>query len=254
MTESTCPDMVEQSLFLASFALGIGPALFLLWHGLRRFDYPRVEKTLFDDRRVFFSLAVGLVFGTLSSLFALTLRRPDPMSAVIAVAGVAILEEAFKLVYLNRKGYRGNFSTTFYGFSLGLGVAATVSLAQGIGNPNLISSPLTFVLLLLFTIGLCTMEGSTGALIGYGCSKGLPFTYFLRALVARAIYTVAAGAFLLSVGEDWLIYLSLFVSLGVGLMLYYFTYVITMPDTLPVNLKRRVRKERKARSRAARRP
>jgi len=241
--------MVEQSLFLASFAIGIGPALLILWHGLRRFDYPSVEKTLFDDRKVFLSLAVGLVFGTMSSIFALYLPRFDLSSAVVAVAGIAVLEEAFKLVYLNRKGYRGNFASTFYGFSLGLGIGATVALAQGLGNPRLMSDPLAFALLLLFSVSLCAMEGTTGALIGYGCSKGLPFSYLLRALIARFIYTVSAIAFLLGLGEDWLIYTSLFIAVGVGLLLYYFTYVITMPDTLPPELRRRARKERRARVR-----
>ena len=236
-------------MFLASFAIGIGPALLLLWHGLRRFDYPRVEKTLFDDRKIFFSLAVGLVFGTISSLFSLYILLSGPASALVTIAGVAVLEEAFKLVFLNRKGYRGNFASTFYGFSLGLGVGATVSLAQGLGNPRLLSDPLSFVLLLMFAVSLSAMEGTTGALIGYGCSKGLPFSYLLRALVARFIYTVSAIAFLLGNVDEWLIYLSLFIAVAVGLLLYYFTYVITMPDTLPPELRRRARKERRARVR-----
>jgi hypothetical protein len=241
--------MADQLLFLASLAIGIGPALFLMWFGLRKFTYPRVEKTLFDDRRVFFSLAVGLVVGTMSSLFSLYLPRVDLPSVLIAIAGAALFEETFKLVYLNRKGYRQNFSSTFYGFTLGLGVAATVVLSFGLGNPSLTVDPLTFTLLVVFSVGFSAMGATTGALIGYGCSKGRPWSYLLKALFARLIYTVSAIPFLLYTGPEWLVYLSITASLGVGMFLYYFAYSITFQETLPPELRRRARKERRARAR-----
>lgn len=241
--------MADQLLFLASFAIGIVPALALMWLGLRRYTYPRVEKALFDDRRIFFSLAVGLVMGTLSSLISLNLPRFDLASVLIALAATAMFEETFKLVYLNRKGYRQNFSSTFYGFALGLGIAATVVLSFGLGNPNLTTDPLTFILLAMFSLGFAAMEATTGALIGYGCSKGLPWSYLLRALFARLVYTIPAVPFLLSLGPEWLIYLSIFASLGVGLSSYFFAHSITFQETLPPEFRRRARKERRARAR-----
>src|SRR2546428_125640 len=54
--------------FLVAFLLGILPGLVILWASLRRFDRPQVDHTLFDDRRVFGSLAVGLIFGTVASV------------------------------------------------------------------------------------------------------------------------------------------------------------------------------------------
>jgi len=241
--------MADQLLFFVSFVIGIGPALLLLWHGLRRFDYPRVEHTLYDDRKVFFALAVGLVVGTMSSLFSLYMPRYDIVSALVAIAGVAFFEETFKLVYLLRKGYRMNFATTFYGFSLGLGMAATVVLAQGLGNPNLLITPLTLALLAVFSFSMCMLEATTGALIGYGCSKGLPWSYLIRALIARFFYTVVALVFLLGVGEEWMRSVSLFAALGVGVFLYYYVYTLTMPETLPPEFRRKSRKEKRARAR-----
>src|SRR5438046_162018 len=72
--------------FLVAFLLGILPAIGILWTSLRRFDRPYVDRTLFDDRRVFGSLAVGLVFGTIASVFALSIPRTDIVGVLVAVS------------------------------------------------------------------------------------------------------------------------------------------------------------------------
>jgi len=242
--------MVEQIHFLVAGAIGIGPALFLLWHSLRRFDYPRVEKTLFDDRKVFFALAVGLVFGTISSLVSLYSQAHDLAAIIIVLLVVILFEESFKLVYLNRKGYRMNFASTFYGFSLGVGVAATVMLATGLRNPDLPDIPLFIALLIVFSISMNATEAMTGALIGYGCSKGEPWSHFFTALFARFFYTFVALPFLLAIGDEWIQYLSLFAALAVAIYLYHYSYYEILPETLPPELRRLLRKARKARIRA----
>src|SRR5881628_2806232 len=111
--------------FLVAFLMGILPGLLILWASLRRFDRPHVDHTLFDDRRVFGSLAVGLIFGTVASIFAIVLPRGDLASFGVAVAVSFVFEESFKLVWLNRRSYRGRFDTTFYGVPLGIGAAAS---------------------------------------------------------------------------------------------------------------------------------
>jgi hypothetical protein len=59
---------VTQLEFGMALLLGIGPALALLYLSLRRFDRPFTDYTLFDDRRVFFGLAAGMVFGVFAAL------------------------------------------------------------------------------------------------------------------------------------------------------------------------------------------
>ena len=44
--------------------IGFGPALFLIWFSVRKYTYPFVEGSLFEDRRLFFMLAVGMVVWT----------------------------------------------------------------------------------------------------------------------------------------------------------------------------------------------
>src|SRR5437899_680380 len=116
--------------FLVAFLMGILPGLLILWASLRRFDRPYVDHTLFDDRRVFGSLAVGLIFGTVASIIAIVLPRGDLASFAVAVAVSFVFEESFKLVWLNRRSYRGRFDTTFYGVPLGIGAAASGVVAR----------------------------------------------------------------------------------------------------------------------------
>ena len=51
-------------LLLITSIIGFGPALAVIWYTLMKYDYPYVEGACFDDRRVFFLLAIGMVMGT----------------------------------------------------------------------------------------------------------------------------------------------------------------------------------------------
>lgn len=114
--------------FGGALVLGIAPALAFLYLSLRRFDRPHTEYTLFDDRRVFGGLAVGLIVGALASILDTSVLALafDFVSSLVALFALFAVDEMFKLVYLNRKGYSGRFDTTFYGVSVGVGMAATV--------------------------------------------------------------------------------------------------------------------------------
>ncbi|TLZ97312.1 MAG: hypothetical protein E6J97_08145, partial [Methanobacteriota archaeon] len=185
--------------FLVAFLLGILPGLVILWASLRRFDRPQVDHTLFDDRRVFGSLAVGLIFGTVASIFALALPRRDLVSLSLAVGlifgtvasifalalprrdlvsfavavGVSfVFEESFKLAWLNRRSYRGRFDTTFYGVPLGIGAAASGVVAAAWASREVLYVPETFALLIVYSISLGLVNADTGALIGFGASRG----------------------------------------------------------------------------------
>src|SRR3989304_5588571 len=126
--------MATREDFFVALLLGIGPALAILWTSLRRFDRPRGEPTLFDDRRGFGGLGVGMVFGVIASVFVLALPRVDLASSVLAIVVTFLFEEGFKLVYLNRRGYRGRFEATFYGVSLGGGAASTAGVPAAVGT------------------------------------------------------------------------------------------------------------------------
>src|SRR5437879_12318168 len=137
--------MASNVEFFGAFLLGLLPGLAILWVSLRRFDRPQVDHTLFDDRRVFGSLAVGLIFGTVASIFALALPRGDLASFAVAVAVSFVFEESFKLVWLKRRSYRCRFDTTFYGATLGIGAAASGAAAAAWASRAMLDAPETFL-------------------------------------------------------------------------------------------------------------
>jgi len=232
--------------FFVAFLLGILPGLAILYTSLRRFDRPQVEHTLFDDRRVFGSLAVGLIFGTIASIFTLSLPRGDFAAFAAAIAISFVFEESFKLVWLNRRAYRGRFDTTFYGVPLGIGAAAAGVVAAGWASQSTLYVPETLALLVLYSFGLGLVNADTGALIGFGASRNDTWWAFLRALAVRFGYGVFLVPFLLGdqIGEPYAA-ISAITSLGFALLIYYYVYREILPGTLPEELRRELRRERR---------
>lgn len=232
--------------FLVAFFLGILPGLLVLWTSLRRFDRPHVERTLFDDRRVFGSLAVGLVFGTFASVAAVLLPRVDLLSSVEAIAVTLLFEESFKLAWLNRRVYRGRFDTTFYGVPLGVGAAASGVVAAAWLSQSRLYVPETLALLIVYSFGLSLVNVDTGALIGFGASRGDTWRAFLRALAVRVGHGLFLVPFLLGdqVGEPYAA-LSAATALGFAFIVYYYVYRVILPGTLPEEIRREIRRARR---------
>lgn len=156
----------SQTDFLIALVLGIGPALGVLYWSLRRFDRPHVDHALFDDRRVFGALAVGMVFGVFASGLNLLLSLGSFAGAVLVLASVVLFEELFKLVYLNRRRYRGRFDTTFYGVPLGVGAASTAVVANVVWAEASPVPPASLALFAVFSAGLSLANASSGAFVG----------------------------------------------------------------------------------------
>ena len=238
--------MVSNLDFFVAFLLGIVPGIGILWASLRRFDRPLVDHTLFDDRRVFGSLAVGLVFGTVASIFALSLPRFEDLlvSFLIAVAATFVFEESFKLIWLNRRTYRGRFDTTFYGVPLGIGAAASGVVAAAWVSRDTLYLPETLVLLLVYSISLGLVNADTGALIGFGASRGDMWRSYLRAIVVRFAHGAFLFPFLLQVAEPFSA-ISVATSGGFAFLVYYYVYQRILPGTLPEEIRREMRRERR---------
>ena len=245
----------SQLEFGGALALGIGPALAFLYLSLRRFDRPFTEYTLFDDRRVFGGLAVGLVFGALASLLDTSVLRLafDFASSLAVLFALYAVDELFKLIYLNRKGYRGRFDTTFYGVALGVGIAATVIVGSVVwlSLPQLqadVGADLVVDLLglLLFSISLSLVHADTGALIGFGAARGDFWPALLRALAIRFAHGALLLPFFLGAPRVWGL-VSTATSLAFAGILYHYVYTRVLPETLPDDIRREMRRERRAR-------
>jgi len=234
----------EQLRFAIAFIVGIAPAMILMWVSLRLFDYPLAPKSLFDDRRVFFAFAVGLGFGAISSSLTYAISTAG-LGIVVPLIAAALFEESFKLVYLNRKGYRGRFDATFYGLSLGVGSAAALSMAS-VYNANrflLLSPqlPLLATALVLFSISMTMILASTGALIGFGSAQEKVLGYFVRAFLTRFSHLAILLFFFVGT-DDILSWSSLAASLVFAGVVYAFVYREVLPETLPKDLRRQLRR------------
>lgn len=243
--------MATQVDFLASMGLGVGPALLVLWISLRRFDRPRVDHTLFDDRRVFGSLAAGMIFGVLASVLFVAVQPHDPLGFFAILALVLALEEGFKLIYLNRKSYRGRFDTTFYGVPLGLGAAATAVAASAVRNPASLFAPATLAFFGVFSLSLGLANAVSGSVIGFGASRGAMGKPFVQAVAVRYAHFALLSPFVLLAGtaEAVLSAVGLATSLAFALILYGWMYRYLLPATLPEDVRRKILRARR-RSRA----
>jgi hypothetical protein len=234
---------VSQADFFVAFLLGIAPALAALWLALRRFDRPHVDHALFDDRRVFGALAVGMVFGVFSSALSLLLFQ-TLAGSLLVLASVLLLEESFKLVYLNRRKYRGRFDTTFYGIPLGVGASSTAVVASVVwGAQALPIPPASLALLGVFSVSLSLANASSGAIIGFGASRGVMVRPFLRAIAVRYAHAALLLAFYLQL-EPWGI-VSVLTALSFSGIVFRFVYQELLPATLPEDLRRQIRRDRR---------
>ncbi len=247
--------MVSRVDFLVALALGIAPALVLLWFSLRRFDRPYVDRTLFDDRRVFGGLAVGMVFGVVASVLNLSIYVTDLAGSIALLAGVLFFEELFKVVYMNRRGYRERFDTTFYGVPIGVGVAATsvVATVVWVVGDALYSGVVVLPLMVLFSITLSLVHADSGALIGFGASRGDLWGGFRKGLAVRYAHIALMSPFILLSGQaaspEILIpaLLGLLSSIAFAMIVYDYVYRVVLPGTLPEDLRRELRREKRAR-------
>ncbi len=237
--------MVDWTPFVAG-AVGIGPALAILWHALRRFDYPLAPRTLFDDRRVFTLFAVGMVAGVVTGSFLNVFLASTLLGLWLLLVLLALLEEAVKMVLLNLKRFQGRFDTTFYGLSLGAGVASTWIAPQAyltfVLIPAALTDPLVWASLLLLSFGVAALNGTTGAVIGYGAAHGGGMSRLLEAILMRIAYASAILSFFLFTGEPLVALAFPVAGLFLALLFYRYAYRSLLLGTLPVEVRRELRR------------
>lgn len=237
--------------FGVALILGIAPALGFLWWSVRRYDIPFTQYRLFDDRKLFGSFAVGMIFGVLVSYLRLLIGGVDFVSSILIFLAILLTEELFKVVYLNRRGYRERFDTTFYGLALGVGSSSTAVVATVVWTalPQLYQ-PVGFAVLVLYSLNLAVVNADTGALIGFGASRGDLWRSFEQALAVRYAHGALLFVFLAAspAVPDSLVFVTLVTAFAFTLLIYHYVYSTVLPATLPEEIQREMRREkRKAR-------
>ncbi|MEW5937021.1 MAG: hypothetical protein AB1665_04275 [Candidatus Thermoplasmatota archaeon] len=237
-----------EPLFFLAAAVGFAPAIGVLWHALHRYSYPYTEKTFFDDRKVFFLLAVGMILGTFLSVMETALYPFFTTSGIfilshflaIFVVLFPLLEEGGKLAVLNFPSLRRRFDNVFYGIALGTGFSA-VWITQ-ITYTSLHSSrgqmeALWLAGVVLFSLALALFHAVTGAIIGAGCARGTPFSSLAAALGVHAVINLLmAPSFALG-----MLWFSIPPILIIALLLYLKLQRM-IPESLPPDLRSELRR------------
>ncbi len=238
--------------FFAAGAVGIGPALLLIYYSLRRYEYPYVAEALFRNDRLFLSFAVGMIFGVASAVLFNAFRIELYTTALIVLLGIAAFDESFKLVYLNLKFFQRKFDTAFYGSSLGAGMGATFIMAfafQTFSQPRDVQPtdpfhPINILVLLTLSVALNSLQFFTGSIIGVGSAEGRPWRSYIQALGSRAVFALLFAPFLapFQLANPYIIVAFLLVATGFAIFLFWEGYSNIIPESLPADVRRRLRK------------
>ncbi|MGD1059858.1 MAG: hypothetical protein ABR879_00150 [Methanomassiliicoccales archaeon] len=228
--------------FLIAGAIGLGPALFLMYFTLRSYTYPAVAKAFFDDRRIFLFLAIGLIIGVVIWFFEFGFD----LSFVLYALVFAVLEELVRLVILNFKRFQRKLDTTFIGLVLGLGMGgaiATGNVFASLSSLNGLTGVGDIAILIVISVQLATLGGATGATIGAGVAKNIPFSYFAQAtMVHVAVNLIMIGFYLLGLPFN-----IVFLAAATIIPAYYYWYVHSrmIPNLVEGEVKRFGKKARK---------
>jgi hypothetical protein len=219
-------------LFIAA-AIGIGPALALMYWSLRNYTYPKVKQPFFDDRVVFTYLAIGLVIGV--AVYAV--QSSFDMAFLLFALLFAVLEEMVKLVLLNLRRFRGKLDTPFYGLTIGLGVGGAMGFGAVFQSLPVLSfgdAPIALfnaVILVIIAVQFCLLHGSNGAIIGVGVAKSMPFSYFSQAVLYHLAFNMLMIGFYLPLSVPFN-YLALIAATIVVIYSYWHVHYRVLPDII----------------------
>ncbi len=150
--------------------LSFVPALFILYHSLSPYTWPKSEVAYFEDTKVFGLVAVGLIVGAVLFFAEVPFSRGGFITAVLFLT----VGQLIVLVIVNFPRVRRKGSTRFYGMSLGTAMAAGLVMGQyaELFRQSSIDGQV-FSILLIYSVGLELIGGSTGSIIGYAVEKSL---------------------------------------------------------------------------------
>lgn len=217
---------------LLAAAIGIAPALALMYWTMKDYTYPKVEKPFFDDRKLFPMLAIGMMIGVV----IFTVQNSFNMAFVLIALIFAVLEELVKLVILNFKRFQRKLDTPFYGLVLGLGIGSTmafgavwVSILSFASNGQTLNLT-DYLILAVVAIQFVLLNGATGTLIGIGATRGYPFNYFANAALTHiAVNLVMIGFY--SFPDFWR-YICLIGATGIAAFAYWQMHTRTLPELI----------------------
>ena len=229
---------MNNDMFIAG-AIGFAPAILLMFYTLKNYTYPAVERPFFDDRKVFFMFAVGIIIGVVLSSINYLVVNGDASSLILFAFLFALLEELAKFVILNMKRFLQKLDTTFYGVTLGLGMGSTTGFGAAffaLTALNGTAGPLDYIFLILLSTQLVLLHGATATTIAIGSARGNPWPFLIQAIMVHLAVNLLMVPYYL--GETPLGYISFALALGFLALYYRHVYGTMIPEQVSVALSR----------------
>lgn len=212
-----------------AMVLGIGPALALMFAGVRKYTYPKVEQPFFSDPTFFSMLVVGMVAGSVLFFAMVALRFT---SNIVFMVIMALIESMAMVVVMNLRRFRGASDSVFYGYALGLGMACgmstglcfiTASVAEGLDA--------SVVFLVVISVTMAMVLGSCGTNVGEGIARHRVFEFALQAAIPLIVYNILLTVMLQggAIGGSVVYYLSAVVAVLFACSVYYRTMCQQLP-------------------------
>ncbi len=223
--------------------LGIGPALALMFLGVRNYTYPRVEQPFFSDPTFFSMLVVGMVGGSI--LFFAMVALGFATNLVLMVL-MAVVESMAMVVVMNLKRFRGKSDSVFYGYALGLGMSCGMSTGICFVTASTITHvDASVIILVIISVTMSMILGSAGTNVGEGIARHRVMEFALQAAIPLIVYNILLTVMLRGgeLGGSIVYYMSAVVAVLFALMVYGRTMVKQLPavvrDVLRMEGKRR---------------
>ena len=223
-------------IFGLAMVLGIGPALILMYLGVRNYTYPRVEQPFFSDPRFFMLLVVGMIAG---SVLFFALRVLGLATNVVYMVLMAVIEVMAMVVVMNLKRFRGQSDSIFYGYALGLGMSCGLSTGIVFVVASTIETiDASVAVIVLMSVSFSLMLGAVGTTVGEGIARHRVMEFALQAAIPAIIFNILLWV-LFQNPEDYgvLYYVCLVVMVAVSAYMFYRTMYQRLPQIVREVLK-----------------
>ena len=237
---------MEPALIFA-MVLGTAPTLLAMYFLLRGYT------AALEEQKLFFAFGIGMILGLVGFTFHIVLDTglilAGAVGSAIYIFGFAALENLVFFVALNTKWVRGKPEAAFVGISLGAGFSASgvMGLAYNqAARSDFLVSALGVVLLVGIALASTFFRTAAGAILGIGSARSTPWQWYGRALVAQLPYDALMLGILLSIAYGlwyWAVLLAVLAGYSLWLLLYIWRNLL--PEFLPGDLRRKIRRERR---------
>lgn len=228
-------------VFGLAMLLGIGPALILMYLGVRNYTYPKVEQPFFSDPRFFMLLVVGMIAG---AILFFVMRMMGMASNVVYMVIFAIIEALVMVVVMNLRRFRGHSDSVFYGYALGLGISCGLSTGivftvVSVLQANDLQIDASFIVIVIMAVSMALMYGACGTTVGEGIARHRVMEFALQAAIPLIVYNILLYV-LMGMGETGgvvVYYVCAVVALVFSAAVYYRTMFIRLPQIVREVLK-----------------